>query len=179
MKRKIFYILGAILLFFFIIYNVGIQIGNVHIGKQYDEISSKRNTNLQESSFAKNYLNSDSLVVVNLWATWCKPCIEEMPWFAELSRKHREVKFIFLSIDKDKDKLQKFLDKNPINDITFENSDYRRGIQNFLEGRDISSLVTTEIVPITYLIKNGKVIYKESGSIEGNEFEKVLTAKKH
>jgi thiol-disulfide isomerase/thioredoxin len=27
-------------------------------------------------------------VVANFWATWCPPCLQEMPWFEELSRKY-------------------------------------------------------------------------------------------
>ena len=33
-----------------------------------------------ESEIAKS---SDKLKVINFWATWCKPCIEEMPYFVD------------------------------------------------------------------------------------------------
>ena len=30
--------------------------------------------------------NNDTLHVINFWATWCKPCVEEMPYFEEVQR---------------------------------------------------------------------------------------------
>jgi thiol-disulfide isomerase/thioredoxin len=30
--------------------------------------------------------NNDTLYVINFWATWCKPCVEEMPYFEEVQR---------------------------------------------------------------------------------------------
>lgn len=40
-------------------------------------------------------------VVVNLWATWCKPCVEEMPHFAKFYQEYsqKEVLFFALSVD--------------------------------------------------------------------------------
>lgn len=41
------------------------------------------------------------VVVVNLWATWCKPCVEEMPYLARFYREYRpkDVAFFALSVD--------------------------------------------------------------------------------
>jgi len=45
------------------------------------------------------------VVVVNLWATWCAPCILEMPTLAKLaaSGKDRDLVVLAVSIDRDKD----------------------------------------------------------------------------
>lgn len=44
---------------------------------------------------------ADSAVVVNLWATWCAPCVEELPYFEKASKQYPNVKFIYLSLDLD------------------------------------------------------------------------------
>ena len=45
--------------------------------------------------------SGDSAYVVNLWATWCGPCVKEMPHFEQQARelKDKPVKFIFVSLD--------------------------------------------------------------------------------
>ena len=66
------------------------------------------------------YLNSsDSKVkVVNFWATWCRPCIKELPYFDALTKTHgEEVEVILVSLDLKKhidSKLIPFLEKNPL-----------------------------------------------------------------
>lgn len=50
----------------------------------------------------ESYYTQDSevLYVVNFWATWCKPCVREMPLFDALSRKENpKVKVIMVSLD--------------------------------------------------------------------------------
>ncbi|NLN32233.1 MAG: redoxin domain-containing protein, partial [Flavobacteriaceae bacterium] len=62
----------------------------------------------------------DVLYVVNFWATWCKPCIEELPDFMEVNEEfkdHPNFKLILVSMDSKKQldtKVKKFIEKNKI-----------------------------------------------------------------
>lgn len=175
MKKKILIALSALLLLLFIIYNVGIQIGDLHIGKQYDDIETSQKFDIENSPFSKDYLQKEQTSVINLWASWCKPCVEEMPIFEQLKKEFPQYKFAFLSIDKNKDDLEKGIETFKVKpDITLQNALYRKAIRNFLDSRELNSLIQTEIVPVTYIIKDGKVVYKEAGGIDYEEFSKKL-----
>jgi thiol-disulfide isomerase/thioredoxin len=45
--------------------------------------------------------NNDTVYLVNYWATWCKPCVEELPDFIELEKqmKNQKFKMILVSLD--------------------------------------------------------------------------------
>jgi peroxiredoxin len=43
------------------------------------------------------------LVMVNFWATWCPPCLEEMPALERLYRQHRESGFVLVAVSVDTD----------------------------------------------------------------------------
>ncbi len=63
--------------------------------------------------------NSDSTYIINFWATWCKPCVEELPAFFEVEKKYRnqKIKLILISLDFKKQidkKLKPFLEKRKI-----------------------------------------------------------------
>ena len=67
------------------------------------------------ASIAQNYVVFDSIdqlqsyierekdatLVINFWATWCKPCVEELPIFEELNRMYddQDLKIILVSLD--------------------------------------------------------------------------------
>lgn len=38
--------------------------------------------------------------VINFWATWCRPCIEEMPWFNKIVNQSKNTDLVFVSLDK-------------------------------------------------------------------------------
>ena len=46
-------------------------------------------------------MDNDTSYVINFWATWCKPCIEELPYFEEFRTKHTndKVRVILCSLD--------------------------------------------------------------------------------
>jgi thiol-disulfide isomerase/thioredoxin len=56
--------------------------------------------------------------VINFWATWCAPCVKEMPLFEKLSQERREINVIFVSmdidLDPDQEKVNKFITRKKI-----------------------------------------------------------------
>lgn len=59
----------------------------------------------------KQYLGRP--VVVNFWATWCAPCVEEMPELDAMAQKMQNIQFVGIGIDT-ADKMRQFVDKIPI-----------------------------------------------------------------
>ena len=62
---------------------------------------------------------TDTTYVIHFWATWCKPCIGELPQFEKMYNKYRKqkIKIFLVSTDMKKDKdsiLQDFIRKNNI-----------------------------------------------------------------
>ena len=53
--------------------------------------------------------------VINFWATWCAPCVKELPYFEKLNREDKNVKVILVSMDYDLDpdpaKVKRFLER--------------------------------------------------------------------
>jgi thiol-disulfide isomerase/thioredoxin len=58
------------------------------------------------------------LKVVNFWATWCRPCLQEMPHFEEVYQEYKEkgLQMIFVSLDDPgkTEMLRKFVEKKGI-----------------------------------------------------------------
>ncbi len=59
------------------------------ISSDFDKIQALANT------------QSDTLYITNYWATWCGPCVEEIPDFVALHNEYKDkkVKFLFVNVD--------------------------------------------------------------------------------
>ncbi len=63
--------------------------------------------NIKVESYDYNGLSSflnqkdDTVYVINFWATWCAPCIKELPYFEEIGKNYKDknVKVILVSLD--------------------------------------------------------------------------------
>jgi len=55
------------------------------------------------------------VLVINFWASWCAPCVEEMPVFSRLHERHvaQGVQFVGIGVD-DVDKLRSFVSTRPV-----------------------------------------------------------------
>src|SRR4029078_3746838 len=56
--------------------------------------------------------------VINFWATWCAPCVKEMPLFEKLNQENKNCKVILVSMDYDLDpepaKVKRFIERKKI-----------------------------------------------------------------
>lgn len=95
------------------------------------------------------------VLVLNFWASWCKPCVDEMPSLNRFAQemKGQGVTVLGVSVDHDEEKYKKFLKAANIRFPV-----YRDG------KADIPASYGTYKYPETYIIdKNGKVVEKIIG----------------
>jgi len=89
-------------------YQAGVEVGM----RAPDFTLRNLNGNLEGLSKFK-----DKVVILNFWATWCAPCLEEMPAFEKLYRRYRSqgLTVIAVSLDKgDTSKVEKFVDEHSL-----------------------------------------------------------------
>jgi len=79
-------------------------------------------------------------------------------------------------LDTDSLKLAQFNNtkKFHFTDVTVENLAYINAIHNFLENRPLDEKISMQSVPITYIIRNKKVLKKFDGSIEAAELTAAI-----
>jgi len=105
-------------------------------------------------------------VVINFWASWCKPCEEEAPLLEALWRKYRERGVIFVGVD--------YLD------VPSAALDYLRRFEiTYPNGPDlgtrISRLYRITGVPETFVVDpEGQVVFYKAAPIRPGELEAVL-----
>ena len=133
-------------------------------------------TEVDESGIEKLILNQDSdqLRLINVWATWCGPCIIEYPEFIKLQRMYGARAFEFVSISADNtkqsDKALKFLkEKNSaVDNFIFSNPDKYA----LIEAIDPD---WNGALPYTMLIDPyGNKIWKHQGEVDFYELKKVI-----
>jgi cytochrome c biogenesis protein CcmG/thiol:disulfide interchange protein DsbE len=98
------------------------------------------------------------IVVLNFWATWCPPCVEEMPSLVEMQRrmKAKGVTVIGVSVDVDQSAYNRFLKDHNVNLLTVRDP-----------GQKSSSLYGTFKFPETYVIdRNGVMRRKFIGAVD-------------
>jgi len=63
----------------------------------------------------------NTIYVFNYWATWCAPCVKELPAFKQLTENHKDIKVVLISLDfiEDIEKTKKLLAKKQIGFKTY------------------------------------------------------------
>lgn len=101
------------------------------------------------------------VLVLNFWATWCPPCIEEMPSLVQMQQrmKAKGVTVLAVSIDVDDNAYHEFLKQHGVNLLTVRDPDQKT-----------PSLYGTYRWPETYVIdRSGVVRRKFIGAVDWTE----------
>lgn len=61
----------------------------------------------------KDTLNAQQHVIIHLWASWCGPCVNEVPELIEFSKTNAHVKFVIISLDEYQNDISKFMKSFP------------------------------------------------------------------
>ncbi len=101
--------------------------------------------------------HAGKVIVVNFWATWCAPCVKEMPSFETLYRRFRSQGLTVLAVSLDKDgssKVQDYVDK------------FKLSFPVLLDTEGIAEkLYPSFTIPFTYVIdKQGRVAARIDGA---------------
>ncbi len=117
---------------------------------------------------------SDKLTLINVWATWCGPCVTEFPDLVEINLMYRNRDFEFITISADnlakKEKVHEFLKKK-----------HASGRNYIFNGTDNYALIEAVdknwqgAIPYTMLIKpDGEIIYARQDAIDPLEMKRKI-----
>lgn len=109
------------------------------------------------------------VVVVDLWATWCAPCKEEIPGYISLVKKYGAEGLVIVGISVDQagvETVKAFAAKNAMNYPVV-----------MMEERAMAAFGDVEAIPTTFLIdRTGQVRDRKVGAEPTAEYEKKILA---
>jgi thiol-disulfide isomerase/thioredoxin len=107
------------------------------------------------------------IVVLNFWATWCHPCLEEIPELNSFHRDHQaDVTLISVEIDGTQIALDEFRGRIPIDFPVILNSQ---------QSSDLANLYQIQAIPTTFVIDSeGRIAARLTGSTTQKTLESKL-----
>ena len=90
------------------------------------------------------------VVLINLWASWCAPCVDELPSLLALQRQMPGLVVVAISMDQDDDAYRTFLKRNHVDLLTIRDPDAR-----------INALYGTVQIPETYAIDRNGILRRK------------------
>jgi peroxiredoxin len=121
---------------------------------------------------AKN--DSDKYRLINLWATWCGPCVQEMPELVTMNRMYRKRQFEFITISLDQPDQQ----NAALELLKQTHASAKNYLFNSTDRDKLAEALDPQWpgpLPYTLLIApGGKVVYRHSGPIDPLEMKKAI-----
>lgn len=145
-----------------------------HLAKCNSEAVSLEKADLKIVRELAENKKSDKYILVNLWATWCGPCVAELASFVEMHRMYRKRNFemVTISVDQPEEAAKALAALK----------EHHASCRNFIftgENQDDLAEAIDKAwpgpVPHTVLIApGGKIVYRKNGEIDPKALKKVL-----
>ncbi|MUP46518.1 TlpA family protein disulfide reductase [Gramella sp. BOM4] len=108
-------------------------------------------------------------VYIDVWATWCGPCIKELPAFKRMAEKYEDIEFVSISIDRKEhyEKWKRVIEKYGLTNtqlIAYDKSDFQK------------QYAIVEIPRYILIDKKGKIVSLSAPNPSNVEFEKLLNS---
>jgi peroxiredoxin len=118
--------------------------------------------------------HSDKLRLIDVWATWCGPCVAEFPDFITANRMYRRRDFEFISISADdpakKDKALQFLQRQQAS-----NTNYIFNVDDKYKLIEAIDPNWQGALPYTLLVEpGGKIVYAKQGPVDAFELKQAI-----
>ncbi|MCI0612305.1 TlpA family protein disulfide reductase [bacterium] len=110
-------------------------------------------------------------VVLNFWATWCQPCVEEIPLFIKLQKEYPEISVVGISMDElnQEAQVQSFAQNHEMNyRVTLRDGEDFEKMVNSIDPQWIGAL------PATFVFKKGSRVYSKTGAITEKELQQAI-----
>jgi len=130
---------------------------------------------LDEAGLAKLVKNdTEKLLVINVWASWCGPCVAELPEFVTMNRMYRRRNFQLVTISIDEPE-QKDAALKVLRELHVSATNYVSTIADRDKFADVLDKEWAGPVPYTLIIApGGKVLYRHVNEIDPLEVRKVI-----
>lgn len=171
MKRPVFIIIVAAIAF-----AAGISVRGL-LSSPRDTVSQFNQNHLPEFSLPDltNHLHSikewqGKVLVINFWATWCPPCLKEMPEFVAIQNEYANegLQFIGIALD-EPEPVKEFIESHKITYPILLGQDHGVKIAH-----DLGNVINT--VPFTVVAdRQGKIIKSKMGTLSRDELIKIVS----
>lgn len=148
------------------------------------KVSKEQKENFRNNLFLREYTDLHGktikvselkapIIIVNFWASWCGPCMEEMPSIVGLKKNFSNDQLQIISINVDKENqlmnIKKVHNKLGITNAFISIADVRT---------EIARSVGFTTIPMTVFFHKGEVIQLQDGPMNFDSYEVIQTMKK-